>query len=152
MVLLVLTVWPSIVRAQKPENNWDNLNKLRVGQEIQIVDMNLKRHIGTFLSYSDGAISIRTKQGDHGFPREKVFRVSSRERSRRIRNALIGAAIGAGTGLAVGALADRSFTESGEENTVKKILIPIGAAAGAGIGSAFASYETVFRAAKRASL
>lgn len=139
----------ALAQAQKPENNWDNLNRLQVGQKIQIVDTEMKRHEGTFLAYGADAVSIRTSRGDQGFPRDKVVRVSNREKSKRLRNALIGAAIGAGAGLAIGALADRAFTETGERDKMKKFLTPIAAGAGAGIGAGFASYETIYRAPKR---
>jgi len=78
-----------------------------------------------------------------------VLRVSLREHSKRARNALIGAAVGAGAGLALGAAGDRGIHETGEGNFAKAIFTPIGAGAGAGIGAAMPSYETIYRAPKR---
>lgn len=147
--LMFLLILPAVAQTQKPENNWANLNSLQVGQKVEVVDMDLKTHKGTFLAYSDESLSIRTKKGDVGIERSRVLRVSNREHSKRLRNSLIGAAIGAGVGLAIGAVADRGFTESGEENTMKKMLTPMVAGAGAGIGVAVASFETVYRAPKR---
>ena len=57
---------------------------------------------GTFISFSEEAISLRTREGDLTVRRPDVRRVSLREHSKRLRNVLIGAAIGAGAGVAVG--------------------------------------------------
>lgn len=127
---------------------WQNLNQLRTGQKIEIVDMSLKKVHGEFTDFSEAAVTIRSGSDAITVPREEVLRISLREKSKRWRNAAIGAAIGAAVGLAVGAAIDSSFSEEGEHIS-KTILTPVGAGAGAGIGSAFASHETVYRAQKR---
>jgi hypothetical protein len=145
--LMLLILLPAAALAQKPENNWSNLNSLQVGQKVEVVDMDMKTHKGTFLAYNDESLSIRADKGDLGIERTRVLRVSNRERSKRLRNTLIGAAIGAAAGLAVGAGFDASFSD--ETNIAKTLLTPIGAGAGAGIGAAFASYDTIYRAPQR---
>jgi len=151
LTLMLLTAWLLPAQAQKPENNWERLGSLRVGQKVLVVDMDLQHHKGTFLAYAEDALSIRTGQGDRGFQRDRVLRVQDREHSRRLRNTLIGAAIGAGIGLAVGAAVDTAFTETGEKHTGTRLFTPLGAGAGAGIGAAVPSYQTIYRAPKRAA-
>lgn len=147
--LLLLTAMPQAALAQKPENNWEALRALRVGQKIVVVDMDLKTYHGTFVAYTEEAISLRTDSGDRGIERAHVLRVSDREHSKRLRNTLLGAAIGAGAALAVGAIVDESFSD--ETNIAKTIFTPIGAGAGAAVGAAFAGYKTTYRAPARAS-
>jgi hypothetical protein len=45
---LVTTVFLISLPAQEPgEHSWDNLQQLRVGQKIEVVETNLKKHKGT---------------------------------------------------------------------------------------------------------
>lgn len=141
-------LWMATAANAQPADAWQDLSQLRKGQKIEIVDMSLKKVHGEFSDFSEAALTIRTGADSVTLLREDVFRVSLREKSKRWRNAAIGAAIGAAAGLALGAAIDSSFSESGE-HIAKTILTPVGAGAGAGIGSAFASFETVYRAPRR---
>ncbi len=139
-------LWAAQPQAAADETGWSNLQQVRVGQKIEVVDTNLKKYKGTFLSLSDEAISLRVGKDEVGVQRPNVFRVSSREHSKRLRNTLIGLAVGGAAGLAIGAAFDSSFSEEGE-NIAKAILTPIGLGAGAGIGAAFPpGYQTIYRA------
>jgi len=106
--------------------------------------MNLKAGEGTFVEHTEDAITLRVKGDLVSIPRAEVFRVTLQERSKRLRNALIGMAIGGGAALAIGAAVDSSFSES-DEHLAKTIFTPIGLGAGAGIGASMAGYETVYR-------
>ncbi len=62
-LLLVTTIFSVSLPAQEPgKHSWDNLQQVRVGQKIEVVDTNLKKLKGTFLSFSDEAISLRVKR------------------------------------------------------------------------------------------
>ena len=100
--LLSLTLSGALAAKEPDEQSWENLKQLRVGQKIQVVRTDFRSHRGTFLGFSEEAVSLSTPTGDIGIQRQNVLRVSIRERSRRGRNAVIGAAIGAAVGLAVG--------------------------------------------------
>lgn len=131
------------------DDSWDNLKELRKGQKIQVVQMDWKSVQGTFLEYSDTGISLAAKTGVATLAREDVLRVTLQEHSKRLRNALIGAAIGAGAGVAIGAATvDSGPQESGEGNLGKTLFGLIGAGAGGGVGAAIASRPTVYRAPK----
>jgi len=147
MILFAFSV--SAAWAQEARESWDNLKRLQVGQKIEVVNMDLKSVKGTFVSYAEDGISVQTGSGSLTTERSNVLRISLREHSKRARNALIGAAVGAGAGLALGAAGDRGIHETGEGNFAKAIFTPIGAGAGAGIGAAMPSYETIYRAPKR---
>jgi hypothetical protein len=154
MQRLILLVVGSIVLAgqllaQTAQDSWDNLKRLRAGQKIEVVNTDMKSVKGSFVSYAEDGISLQTDKGPLTIERARVMRISLREHSKRARNALIGAAVGAGAGLALGAAGDRGIHETGEGNFAKAIFTPIGAGAGAGIGAAMPSYETIYRAPKR---
>ena len=143
--ILPLLLFPVVTTAQTAEGSWQNLNQLRAGQKIEVVDTNLKKLKGTFLSFSEEAISLRVGKDEVGVQRPNVFRVSSREHSKCLRNTLIGLAVGGAAGLAIGAAVDSSFSEE-DENIAKAIFTPIGLGAGAGLGAAFPGYQTIYRA------
>ncbi len=154
-LLLVATIFSISLSAQElGKHSWGNLQQVRVGQKVEVVDTNLKKYKGTFLSFSDEAISLRVGKDEVGVQREDVFRVSLREKSKRLRNALIGMAIGAGAGVAaveICAQASSRFSFSpclGQDfrAVAYAILVPVGGAAGAGIGAAFPGYQTIYRA------
>ncbi len=152
-LLLVTTIFSISLPAQEPgEHSWENLQQVRVGQKIEVVDTNLKKYKGTFLSFSDEAISLRVKKQEVGVQREDVFRVSLREKSKRLRNALIGLAIGAGAGVAAAEISIRAsepgfFPERAFWQIPYAVLVSVGIAVGAGIGAAFPpGYQTIYRA------
>ena len=128
------------------EGNWDNLKQLRVGQKIEVIDMNLKTLKGTFTALSDEAISFRTRKGEVSVGRADVFRVTDREHTRRGRNALIGAAI-LGGGVAALAL-PFSSSNAGNAGGLAGVIAAF-AGAGAGLGAAVPSYQTIYRARKQ---
>lgn len=142
---------PALRAAERedPMNDWGNLARLTPGQRVEVIDMNLKRTRGVFRGTSAEELQIETSPaGITTVPKAQVFRVSRTEKSKRMRNALIGMAAGAAAGLVTGALVDRSFSEDGE-NIAKMLFVPIGIGAGAGIGAAVPGFETIYRAKSR---
>ncbi len=132
--------------AAADEANWGNLQQLRVGQKIEVVDTNLKKLKGTFLSFSEEAISLRVKKEEVGVQRPNVLRVSLRGRPKRSTSAIAGAAIGALAGLALGAVAPE--TECGR-GCMMGMATVMGAGVGAGVGAAVSfvpRYRTIYRA------
>ncbi len=148
-LLLVVTIFSVSLPAQEPgEHSWENLQQVRVGQKIEVVDTNLKKLKGTFLSFSEEAVSLRVKKDEVGVQRPKVFRVSAREHSKRLRNTLIGLGIGAAAGAVVGAAAVAGKPRQGGERRLSMVIgTLIGAGAGTVVGAAFPpGYKTIYRA------
>ncbi len=146
-LLLVTTIFSISLPAQEPgKHSWENLQQVRVGQKIEVVDTNLKKYKGTFLSFSEEAISLRVKKDEVGVRRGDILRVSLRGKPKRWQSALVGMAIGAGAGLAIGA----SRRECGSDDAACKLIgTVIGAGAGTGVGAAVPfvpSYRTIYRA------
>ena len=148
-VLLLATV----AGAQDPEQSWENLRTLGGGEKIQVVDQKLKSQNGTFVAFSDDAITFRVDKDEVTVQRADVFRVSSRERGHtRGRNALRGLAVGAGVGLVLGIAAGASGGLTGDERyTVPLVVAPLEfGLIGAGIGAAWTpGHPTIYRAERR---
>ena len=89
-ILACVLALPSVASAQ-----WDNLNKLQAGQKIQVVEVGSKKDSGTFLSVSDKTISLQGKSGQQNIERQDVASIKLMENKHRLRNALIGGAVGA---------------------------------------------------------
>ena len=73
------------------------------GQRIQVVETNSKKHSGTFVSFSETAITYQEAAGEQTIPKLNVRRVKLMENKHRLRNALIGGAVGAGLGAGIAA-------------------------------------------------
>jgi hypothetical protein len=93
---------PVFALAQQARDSWDNLKGLATGQQIRVVLNDAKSYSGQLHSVSDQGLVIRTGGGEQTFERQNILRVSSQGKRHRGRNALIGLAVGAGTGVIVG--------------------------------------------------
>jgi hypothetical protein len=139
-ILACLLALPSVVSAQ-----WDNLNILQAGQKIQVVESS-KKDSGTFLSVSDQEISLQGKSGPQAIQRQDVRSVKLMVNEHRLRNTLIGAAVGAGAGAGISAAAWEPQGFAGGRGTGAAVGAVIGAAGGAVIGALWPSHETVYKA------
>ncbi len=143
-LLLVTTIFSISLPAQEPgEHSWENLQQVRVGQKIEVVDTNLKKYKGTFLSFSEEAISVRVKKGEVAIQRPHVLRVSVHGGG-RWKNALTGVVIGAVAGLLLGAIVD--YGDDLDSNDGKIFAPLVFGGVGAGLGSIFPGFHTVYRA------
>ena len=144
--IAILVAIPSILPGQPAVNSWDNLRLLRAGQKIDVVNMQMKTVTGKFSAFTGDAISLAVGNDQVSVARANVASVKNREASHRLRNTLLGLAIGAGTGAVIGATLLKS-SESGEELFGVMVVSPIGAGIGAGTGAALpAGHVTVYRA------
>jgi len=149
MAALFIAIASGSGYAREGENNWANLKQLQVGQKIEVVDMSLKSLTGTFVSFSDEAISLRIRKNDFTVGRPDVLRVSL-QGHKRGRNALIGAAIGAAAGAAFAAYMG-SGECPGSQNctTVAVTSVAVSGGIGAGLGALAPGDQTIYRAKKR---
>jgi hypothetical protein len=131
--------------------SWDNLAQLRSSQRIEVVDMKLKAVTGEFTGYTADSLSLRTGGAERTFARADVLSVKNREGSHRRRNVLLGLAIGAGAGLAAGAIRGATYHEEGEGPVFMMVYTPIGAGIGAAAGAVMPAGEvTIYRATPEA--
>ena len=146
-------------------SSWDNLQSLTPGQEIRVITNNFKAYQGAFESFTDGGITLQHAARKYSLARQDILRVSQEiGHDHRGRNALIGMAVGAGAGLAIGLTANHviwshvncdegpQFGCSGPPNPHWGIILtPLGGVGGAIIGGLIPTggWRDVYRARSR---
>ena len=92
--------------AQTQQSSWSNLNRLKSGQGIEVIESNMKRHGGEFIAATDEVLTLKEKGSEFSLKRGNVARVSTSSGPKRGEHALIGLVaggpIGAGAGAASG--------------------------------------------------
>lgn len=126
--------------------DWQSLNTLRSGEKIEVVDSSSRTQKGSFVGFSEESMSLMIDATHVDVPRFEVQRVTSLGRSRRGRNAIIGALIGAGAGVVAGIIAGQSYHEEGETGLFMLLTLPVGTAGGALIGACVPSHPEIYRA------
>lgn len=154
--ILFLIVVVGIARAswaQTDQASWANLSALQTGQKIQIVDMNSKKHPGTFASVSDGAISYRDAAGHETMQKPDVRSVKLMANRHRLQNAAIGGALGAGAGAGIAAAKFHPCSPSQflciqpiGRGGMAGIGAVVGLAGGAVVGALLPSHKMIYRA------
>jgi hypothetical protein len=146
IVLIALTLAAGNAFGQDPLQSWTNLQQLRSGQTVQIVDMKLKSVTGKFSTVSADSISIRRDQQEFVFKRDDISRISVQERLRKsLVLGSVGAVVGFGLGAVVDYLDDVDRTDPGSNNG-KLSATGVGFGIGFGIGAAFPGQRTIYRA------
>jgi hypothetical protein len=151
--LWVFFMVPVFALAQQARDSWDSLKGLAPGQQIRVVLNDAKSYSGQFQRLSDEGLAIRTGGGEQTFERQNILRVSSQGKRHRGRNALIGLAVGAGAGVAVGVaspeLGQGKCAQGSCINAESATLTGfVGAAIGAGLGAVLPTggWHDVYRA------
>ncbi len=138
---LAMCIAPACWAVQSADS-WDNLKQLRDGQKIEVVEVNLKSLRGEFVSVTDGAISLRTDEGETTIERERVTRVSVKGKGHRVRNTILGTLIGGAIGGSIAAANTGSWIEW-QEATAAAVGFGGGAAAGAAVPTG--GWKAVYR-------
>ena len=131
--------------AVQGQSSWASLKGLNAGQKIQIIEMNSKKHNGSFLSATDTAITFTEGSAEKSVEKADVRSVKL-ETNRRLRNALIGLGAGGGAGAAIGAgICHKSdgFATAGECAGVMGL---IGGIVGTPIGLLMPTDESIYTA------
>lgn len=147
LVLLLLFLGiPGALLAQ--EQSWSNLNGLKVGQGIEVIESSMKHHAGEFVSVSDELLTLKEKGSEVSMKRENVARVSTSSGAKRGEHALIGLVIGAAVGAGVGAASgsNTGFLGGSSRGITALVGLVIGAPSGAVVGAVLPAHTTVYRA------
>jgi len=153
LILLMILLGLSIeVCAQKPQEQWSNLNRLKAGQGIEVIESNMKSHSGRFVVVTEASLSLQEKGSDVSIKRENIVRVSTGSSPRRGEHALIGLAVGGAIGAGIGAAAGspHGFLGGSSRGITALVGIVIGAPSGALVGAVIPAHTTVYRAAPAA--
>jgi len=142
--LLLLLLVPGFCGAKSSQGNWDNLEELRPGQKIEVVDSNMKTLNATFVSVSDEAISLQVGTSVESVLRAKVVRVSVHDNSHRMRNMLLGAGIAGGIALIPAGILLVQQGNEGNSCSACAAAIVAGFGGGAALG-AIPGSRTIYR-------
>jgi hypothetical protein len=150
LLLLFLLGLSGSLGAETQKSSWSNLNSLKAGQGIEVIESKLKRHDGKFVTVTDGLLTMKENGSDISVKREDVVRVSTTSVPKRGEHALIGLAVGGAIGAGIGAAAGSSHGFLGGGGSWRGvgalIGIGIGAPIGAIVGAVVPAHTTVYRA------
>jgi hypothetical protein len=139
------------LHAQRQPANWENLNTLHAGDRIQVRETNSKKVTGTFVSFSDTAISLQAEGAAQAIQKQDVQTIQRLKNRHRLRNTLILAGVGAGVGAGIGAASHHgcSSTQSfcldvGGASVPAAVGGVVGLVGGAAVGALLPSHETVY--------
>lgn len=133
-----LLLVPSLLHAQK--GDWQSLASIRPKSQVQVIDRKLRTYKGKFVAFTNAGITLIEDKQEKTIAREDVYRVTL-VGAKRLRNVLIGLAIGAAAGAGTGAaLMER---ESGYGGAVAGTVVGLGGL-GAGIGALVPGNKTVY--------
>lgn len=139
LFILLMLFAPQNARAQ--QSQWQNLEKIRIGQKVTVIGRDHKSVSGTLLRFSDNDLTLRVKDSDVKINRDNVSRVTVRG-GHRGRNALIGLlAVGGCSAMAAAA----TNHESGAGEAAAFAGVGLGTV-GAGIGALIPGSKTIYRA------
>jgi len=149
LILLSVLGLSATVCAQKSKDSWSNLDRLKEGQGIQVVESNMKNHSGKFVSVTDESLSLQEKGSDVSIKREDIVRVSTSSAPKRVEHAAIGLVAGAAIGLGIGAAAGSAhgFLGGSSRGITSLVGVVFGIPSGAVVGAVVPAHTTVYRAA-----
>jgi hypothetical protein len=141
----------ALAQQRASTDKWANLARLAPDTEIRVALSGGRTVGGNLLNATPDSLAIRTAAGQETLVRTEIKRVQKKGQGRRGRHTLIGLAIGAGAGLAIGAAVDHR--DSGESfnffpNAGKVVFTPLGAIIGAIVGVAIPTggWREIYRA------
>jgi hypothetical protein len=145
LLLLFLLGLSGSLGAETQKSSWSNLNSLKAGQGIEVIESKLKRHDGKFVTVTDGLLTMKENGSDISVKREDVVRVSTTSVPKRGEHALIGFVVGGAIGAGIGAASGSSHAFLGRPSRALVGLV-IGGPSGAIVGAVVPAHTTVYRA------
>jgi hypothetical protein len=146
-ILLLLLGFPVALGAQTRQGSWSNLNRLKPGQGVEVIESSMKRHAGYFVSISDQVFIFKEKGAEVSLNRENVARVSTSSAPKRGEHVLIGLVAGGLVGAGIGAASGSStgFLGGSSRGIAALVGVVIGAPSGAVVGAVLPAHTTVYR-------
>jgi uncharacterized membrane protein len=153
-VLMLFLGIPAVLSAQKQPGEWSDLNRLKAGQGIEVIESRMQRHAGKLVTFTDEVLTLQEGGSELSIKREDVVRVSTASGAKRGEHAVIGLVVGGAIGAAVGAASGSStgFLGGSSRGLTALVGIAIGAPSGALVGAVVPAHTTVYRAARVAPI
>jgi hypothetical protein len=129
----------SVAFAETDKTQWENLQRLKPGQKIQVVDSTAISKQGRFKEVSQDQIVIELKNQTVAIPRIDVSRVVLKKSKTPF--ILMGLAVGAGIGLSM-------LSGAGSDETAyyeALVALPFLAGGGAGVGALLPTGSVVYQ-------
>jgi hypothetical protein len=147
LFLLFLGI-PVALVSQTQKASWSNLDSLKAGQGIVVIESNMKRHAGEFVAVTDEMLTLKETGSEVSIKRGDVVRVSISSGFKRGKHALIGLVVGAAAGAGIGAASGSStgFLGGSSRGIAALVGLAIGGVSGAVIGAVVPAHKTVYRA------
>jgi hypothetical protein len=148
-VLAAALTATAVAQPAKPIANWANLDQLVPGSEIRVTLASGRTLRGFVQRVTPDSLVINATASQEALSRQEIRRVSVKRQGHRGRNTLIGLAVGAGGGLAFGAVAvSRTSPGAMFRNLGYAVFPPLGAIVGTVIGVALPTggWRDVYRA------
>jgi|ERR1035438_6554749 hypothetical protein len=150
-LLLMALAGSALAQQRASADKWANLARLAPDTEIRVALSGGRTVGGNLQNATSDSLAIRTAAGQATLMRTEIKRVQTKGEGRRGRHTLIGLAIGAGAGLAIGAVVDQR--DSGKAfnflpSAGKILFTPLGAIIGAIVGVAIPTggWREIYRA------
>ena len=102
-ILMLVFLLPAALGAQTQQGSWSNLDRLKAGQGIEVIESTMKRHAGNFVTVTGELLTLNENGSDVSVKREDVARVSTSSGPKRGEHALIGLVVGGAIGAGIGA-------------------------------------------------
>jgi hypothetical protein len=144
---------PAALVAQTQHGSWSDLNSLKAGRGIEVIESSMKSHTGKLVTVTDEYLSLKEHGTDVTIKREDIVRVSTSSGPKRGAHAIIGLVIGGVVGAGIGAAAGSShgFLGGSSRGITALVGLAIGAPSGAAVGALVPGHTTIYRAAPAAA-
>src|SRR5947207_15541303 len=76
LILVLLLGLAGALGAQTQHGSWSNLNPLKAGQGIEVIESSLKQHVGKFVAVTDESLTLKENGSNVSVKREAVVRVA----------------------------------------------------------------------------
>jgi hypothetical protein len=153
LMLVLFLGLPAALGAQTQQGSWSNLDRLKAGQGIEVIESTMKSHAGNFVSVTSELLTLKENGSDVSVKREDVARISTSSGPKRGEHALIGLVVGGAIGAGIGAASGSStgFLGGSSRGIAALVGIVIGAPSGALVGAVLPAHATVYRASPAAN-
>ena len=134
ILTIALTILTSVGSAYAEPKTWDSLRAIAKGHKIRVHTAGQKQ-TGNFVAVDDSRLRFTTGAGSEvTVPRDDITKVYSQSSSHRIRNILIGTAIGIAAGaVTYGTLGQLYHNEGHDAAATFFVPIAVGSAVGAAL-------------------
>lgn len=140
-MVTLLVILTALVQAQ----DWNIVQNIPRDSQVKVKTVN-GDVAGSVASVSADSIAVRTNSGERAIARTDVKQIKIRSHSRRIRNGVLGTAIGVGAGIGIGVAICPGCQGEGKPYKFIGPLVVIGGGLGAAVGFGPPAYQSIYKA------